>query len=64
VFTFGPWRFIYEGFHPASAYTPKLAELNEAHLRKDRAVDHIFFDVSTVDGRFACQDDSFSGRNC
>jgi hypothetical protein len=50
-------RPIFQSF---CAYTPKLAELNAAHLRSDRAADHIFFDVSTIDGRFAPQDDSLS----
>src|SRR5207244_2766799 len=40
--------------------TPKLAELNAAHLRSDRAADHILFDVWTIDGRYAAQDDSLS----
>jgi hypothetical protein len=47
-------------FQSYSAYTPKLAEMNAAHLRSDRAADHILFDVSTIDGRFAAQDDSLS----
>jgi hypothetical protein len=47
-------------FQSYSAYTPKLAEMNAAHLRSDRAADHIMFDVWTIDGRFAAQDDSLS----
>jgi hypothetical protein len=47
-------------FQSYSAYTPKLAEMNAAHLRSGRAADHIFFDVSTIDGRFIPQDDSLS----
>jgi hypothetical protein len=47
-------------FQSYSAYTPKLAEMNAAHLRSDRAPDHIFFDVWTIDRRFAAQDDSLS----
>ena len=47
-------------FQSYSAYTPKLAEMNAAHLRSDRAADHILFDVWTIDGRFAAQDDSLS----
>jgi hypothetical protein len=47
-------------FQSYSAYTPKLAEMNAAHLRSDRAADHIFFDVWTIDRRFAPQDDSLS----
>jgi hypothetical protein len=47
-------------FQSYSAYTPKLAEMNAAHLRGDRAPDHIFFDVWTIDRRFAAQDDSLS----
>ena len=47
-------------FQSYQANTPKLAELNAAHLRTDRAADHIFFDVGTIDGRFAPQDDSLS----
>jgi hypothetical protein len=34
--------------------------VNAAHLRSDRTADHIFFDVWTIDGRFAPQDDSLS----
>jgi hypothetical protein len=47
-------------FQSYSAYTPKLAEMNAAHLRSDRAADHILFDVWTIDGRFTAQDDSLS----
>jgi len=47
-------------FQSYSAYTPNLAEMNAAHLRSDRAADHILFDVWTIDGRFAAQDDSLS----
>ena len=47
-------------FQSYSAYTPKLAEMNAAHLRSDRTADHILFDVWTIDGRFAAQDDSLS----
>src|SRR5207245_2219109 len=47
-------------FQSYSAYTPTLAEINAAHLRSDRAADHILFDVWTIDGRFAAQDDSLS----
>src|SRR5438034_10352338 len=47
-------------FQSYSAYTPRLAEMNAAHLRSDRAADHILFDVWTIDGRFTAQDDSLS----
>jgi len=47
-------------FQSFSAYTPALAEMNAAHLRSDRAADHILFDVWTIDGRFPSQDDSLS----
>jgi hypothetical protein len=47
-------------FQSYSAYTPKLAELNAAHLRSDRAADHILFGLGTIDGRFVAQDDSLS----
>ncbi|PYL03700.1 MAG: hypothetical protein DME31_05785, partial [Verrucomicrobia bacterium] len=47
-------------FQSYSAYTSRLAEMNAAHLRSDRAADHILFDVWTIDGRFASQDDSLS----
>jgi hypothetical protein len=47
-------------FQSYSAYTPNLAEMNAAHLRSDRAADHILFDVWTIDGRFPTQDDSLS----
>ena len=50
-------RPIFQGY---SVYTPRLAEMNAAHLRGDRAADHILFDVWTIDGRFASQDDSLS----
>jgi hypothetical protein len=50
-------RPIFQSYH---AYTPKLAELNAAHLRSNRAADHILFDLFTIDGRFAAQDDSLS----
>jgi len=47
-------------FQSISAYTPKLAEMNAAHLRSDRAADHVFFGIGTIDDRFAPQDDSLS----
>jgi hypothetical protein len=47
-------------FQSYSAYTPELAEMNAAHLRSDRAADHIFFGIGTIDDRFAPQDDSLS----
>jgi hypothetical protein len=47
-------------FQSYSAYTSKLAEMNAARLRSDRAADNILFDVWTIDGRFAPQDDSLS----
>jgi len=47
-------------FHSYFAYTPRLAKMNAAHLRSDRAADHILFDVGTIDDRFAAQDDSLS----
>jgi hypothetical protein len=47
-------------FQSYCVYTPKLAELNAAHLRSDRAADHILFDLWTIDGRFAAQEDSLS----
>jgi hypothetical protein len=47
-------------FQSYSAYTPKLAEMNAAYLRSNKAADHILFDVWTIDGRFAAQDDSLS----
>lgn len=34
-----------------SAYTPKLVELNDAHLKKD-GPDRVFFRTSAIDGRF------------
>lgn len=45
-------------FQSYSVYTAKLAEMNAAHLRSDRAADHILFDLWTIDGRFPSQDDS------
>jgi hypothetical protein len=47
-------------FQSYCVYTAKLAELNAAHLRSDRAADHILFDLWTIDGRVAAQDDSLS----
>jgi len=47
-------------FQSYSAYTSKLAEMNAARLRSDRAADNILFDVWTIDGRFTPQDDSLS----
>src|SRR5205823_2987076 len=47
-------------FQSYSAYTPELAQMNAAHLRSDRAADHILFDVWTIDGLFPTQDDSLS----
>jgi len=47
-------------FQSYSAYTPKLAQMNAAQLRSDRAADHILFDLWTIDGRLAPQDDSLS----
>ena len=47
-------------FQSISAYTPRLAEMNAAHLRSDRAADHVFFGIGTIDDRFAPQDDSLS----
>ena len=34
--------------------------MNATHLRSGRAADHILFDLWTIDGRFAPQDDSLS----
>src|SRR5262245_4023065 len=34
--------------------------MNAAHLRSDRAADHVFFGIGTIDDRFAPQDDSLS----
>jgi len=34
--------------------------MNAAHLRSDRAADHFFFGVGTIDDRCAPQDDSLS----
>jgi hypothetical protein len=47
-------------FQSYNVYTAKLAELNAAHLRSDGAADHILFDIWTIDGRFAPQDDGLS----
>jgi hypothetical protein len=47
-------------FQSYCAYTPRLAELNAAHLRTDRAADHVLFNIQTIDGRLAPQDDSLS----
>jgi len=50
-------------FQSYSAYTPELAQINAAHLRSERAADHILFDIwnfEPFDGRFVAQDDSLS----
>jgi len=41
-----------------SAYTPRLAELDAAHLRGTSAASNIFFAVQTIDGRFPPLDDA------
>jgi hypothetical protein len=47
-------------FQSYCAYTAELAEMNAAHLRSDRAADHILFNVWTIDRRFVTQDDGLS----
>ncbi|MFA6036677.1 MAG: hypothetical protein WC748_00990 [Legionellales bacterium] len=47
-------------FQSYSAYTPKLAQLNEAHLTSERAPDNILFRVETIDQRLPSLDDGLS----
>lgn len=50
-------RPIFQSF---SAYTPKLAKLNEQHLRNSDAPDNVLFQVQTIDGRLPSLDDGLS----
>jgi hypothetical protein len=64
LFAFGAWGFLYGGFYPASAYTPKLAELNGSHLRRNRAVDHISLMSRPSMTALRARMTVFPGRNC
>lgn len=43
-----------------AAYTPKLAELNAAHLRGAKAPDNLLFDIAPIDARLASMEDGLS----
>jgi hypothetical protein len=47
-------------FQSYSAYTPKLAALNAAHLSGAAAPDHLLFSVEPIDGRLPALDDGAS----
>lgn len=47
-------------FQSYQAYTPKLAQLNEQHLRRENAPDNIIFRVQPVDARIPTIDDGMS----
>ena len=47
-------------FQSYSAYTPKLAQLNAAHLTSEKAPDNIIFKLQTIDGRYPSLDDGLS----
>jgi hypothetical protein len=47
-------------FQSYSAYTPKLAALNAAHLSGPAAPDHLLFAVQEIDGRLPALDDGAS----
>jgi len=42
------------------AYSPRLAGLNAAHLRRADAADTILFEVAALDGKYPSQEDSLS----
>jgi len=44
-------------FQSYSAYTPRLAELNAAHLQGPRAPDHVLFRVEPIDDRLPALED-------
>jgi len=50
-------RPIFQSF---AAYTPKLVELNEQHLRNNDAPDNVLFRIQTIDGRLPSLDDGLS----
>ena len=43
-----------------AAYTPRLAELNAAHLRGDKAPANLLFDIAPIDARLASMEDGLS----
>lgn len=47
-------------FQSYSAYTPALAELNNAHLSGGAAPDNLFFNVEPIDQRFPALEDGLS----
>ena len=47
-------------FQSYSAYTPRLAELNAAHLRNENAAQTIVWDGFTMDGRYGSLEDGLS----
>lgn len=50
-------RPIFQSF---AAYTPKLAELNEQHVRNNDAPDNVLFRIQTIDERLPSLDDGLS----
>ena len=47
-------------FQSYTVYEPKLAKINEHHLRLDKAPDNVIFNLHTVDHRFPTLDDGMS----
>ena len=47
-------------FQSYSAYTPELAEMNNAHLIGEGAPDNLFFEVQPIDGRYPSLEDGRS----
>ena len=47
-------------FQSYSAYTPALAEMNNAHLSGEGAPDNLFFAVQPIDGRWPALEDGLS----
>lgn len=47
-------------FQSYSAYTPELAEMNNAHLIGEGAPDNLFFQVQPIDGRYPSLEDGRS----
>lgn len=60
VFANSWWYVPRPVFQSYSAYTPELAELNAAYLRRRCAADNLLLAVKTVDGRFPSLDDGYS----
>src|SRR5205085_8673281 len=47
-------RPVIQGY---AAYTPKLAAINAAFLRGERAPDNVLFDLQSTDAHYASQED-------